>query len=107
MLPQTVSQASLLLQHFDTLSESELARYADDILVYFRSLHDHWMVVKSSSPRFSGSTFIILEEVMYHLEAHPDETLKSPDLREFMRLILEDIADGRILIAAKESMPPV
>ena len=109
-----IDQARLLLNLFKTLSEAESARHADDVLSYFRKLHDHYQITKSSSPRFldthslgTGTTFIILEEVMYELEARPDKTLLSSDFREFIISVLEDIAGGRIQLASKLKSPGI
>ena len=97
-----VQEARSLLQLFMNLSENELARHADDILLYLRKLHDQYQIRKSRSPRFSGSTFFILENVMYELEAHPDETLRSSDFREFIMAVLSDISSLKIEVVARK-----
>lgn len=98
-----IDQACSFLQTFRQLSEYELVRYADDLLSYFHNLHDNFEIAKSRSPRFSGNTFIILEEIIYQLEANPDETMKNSGLREFIYLVLEDICSKRIQVVLKQS----
>ncbi|HZY09604.1 MAG TPA: hypothetical protein VFF29_00470 [Bacteroidota bacterium] len=98
-----INQACSFLQTFRQLSENGLVRYADDLLSYFHNLHDNFAISKSKSPRFSGNTFIILEEIIYQLESNPDETLKNSGLREFILQVLEDICVQRITIARKHS----
>ena len=96
-----VDQARLLLNLFQNSYEKEVARHADDILLYFRKLHDNYEIAKSTSPRFSGKTFVILEEVIYQLESHPDRTLRNSGMREFIVLVLEDITKNRIQLEVK------
>ncbi|MGA2624417.1 MAG: hypothetical protein ABSF91_11225 [Bacteroidota bacterium] len=96
-------EARSLLHLFGNSSEGEMTRHADDVLSFFRKLHDSYRITKSQSPRFSGTTFIILEEVMYELEARPDATLRSGDFREFITAVLYDISSGRVRVAAKNS----
>ena len=78
------------------LSEAEASRRADDYLSFFRTLHDKYGIGRSKSPRFSGTTFIVLEEVMYELEARPESTMRSHDFREFIGGVLDDIATGNV-----------
>jgi len=96
-------QARSLLHLFGNSSEAEITRHADDILSFFRKLHDSYRITKSQSPRFSGTTFIILEEVMYELEARPEATIRSVDFREFITAVLYDISSGRVHVAARNS----
>ncbi len=96
-----IDQARSLLEIFRTASDSEVGHHADDILSYFRLLHESYAVRRSSSPRFSGKTFIILEEVIYQLESDPDATLRNEGFRDFILLVLEDIVQRRIDIVPK------
>ena len=96
-------EARLFLQAIKNNSEGELLRYADEFLSYFHRLHDQYGITRSTSPRFSGKTFIILEDIIYELESHPEETLKSPSSREFIVDVLEDIANGRIILQQRKS----
>lgn len=100
-IPALVGQARSLLEMLRSGSESDVRHHADDILSYFSLLHENYAVGRSSSPRFSGKTFIILEEVIYQLESDPEETLKNQGFRDFIFLVLEDIAWGRIAIVPK------
>lgn len=96
-----VDQAHLLLNLFRNTSEAEIIHHADDLLSYFHALRDHHGVANSRSPRFSGSTFHILEEVIYQLESDPDATLHNEGFKEFIILVLEDITLHRIEVIAK------
>ena len=99
-----IDQARTLLDMFRTGSESDIGHHADDVLSYFSLLHESYAVRRSSSPRFSGKTFIILEEVIYQLESDPEETLRNEGFREFILLVLEDIAQGRIDVVPRSGV---
>lgn len=97
-----VEQAHLLLNLFQNYSDAEIAKHADDFLSYFYHLHDHCEIVKSTSPRFSGTTFVILEDTIYRLESDPESVFQSTDFKEFIAQVLSDITTGRILIKQKQ-----
>ncbi len=99
-----VDQARLLLTTFRNSSESEIVHHADDVLTYFQSLRENYSILRSTSPRFSGNTFNILEEVIYQLESDPDATLHNEGFREFILLVLEDIASNRIQVVARPAV---
>ncbi|MBI1807394.1 MAG: hypothetical protein HYR76_10130 [Ignavibacteria bacterium] len=96
-----VDQARLLLNMFRNTSDAEVIHHADDLLSYFLTLRNHHGVANSRSPRFSGKTFHILEEVIYELESDPEATLLNDGFKEFIVLVLEDIALNRIDVIAK------
>ncbi len=96
-----IDQARLLLNTFRNASEGEIVHHADDVLSYFHSLRENYGIGRSTSPRFSGNTFHILEEVNYQLESDPDATLRNEGFREFIILVLEDIASKRIQVVAR------
>ena len=96
-----VDQARLLLNLLRNTSDAETIHHADDLLSYFHALRDHHGVANSRSPRFSGSTFHILEEVIYQLESDPDATLHNDGFKELIVLVLEDIALHRIEVTDK------
>lgn len=98
-----VDQARLLLQMFRNTSDSELVHHADDVLTYFHSLRENYSIGRSTSPRFSGNTFHILEEVIYQLESDPDATLRNEGFREFITLVLDDIANHRIQVVTRRA----
>jgi hypothetical protein len=97
-----VEQAHLLLSLFQNYSNAELSNHADDFLSYFYTLHDNYEIVKSTSPRFSGTTFIILEDIIYRLESDPDSVFESTDFRECIVQVLSDITSRRILLKRKQ-----
>ncbi len=97
-----VDQSKSLLNLFRNEGTSELCRHADDILTFFNLLHDHYEIAVSKSPRFSGNTFNILEEVIYQLGSDPDATLGNAGFRDFIQLVLEDIAQMRVLVVARK-----
>lgn len=74
---------------------------ADDLLVFFYDLHDHYQIIQSSRPQFSGKSFAFLNDILYCLESRPDETMIDAHWRSFCKMILEDIATGRIIMAKK------
>ena len=82
-------------------SSTDATELADDLLVLFYDLHDHYRIAQSSSPRFSAKSFAILGELIYNLESRPDETMQSEHWKSFCEMILEDIDTGRITIARK------
>lgn len=96
-----IDQARLLLDLFNNSSEAEIVHHADDILSYFTMLRDKYGIAKSGSPRFSGHTFSILQESIYQLESNPDSTMRNDGFKEFIRLVLEDIATVRIQLVLK------
>ncbi|HLX11987.1 MAG TPA: hypothetical protein VKS81_04160 [Bacteroidota bacterium] len=98
-----IAEAKRLLSLLKESSDQEYAKLADDILIFFHRLHDHFGIAKSSSPRFSGRTFIILEDIIYELESHPEETMQSASSHEFIVHVLEDIATGKLTIIAKQA----
>jgi hypothetical protein len=97
-----VDQARLLLTLIQNYSNAEISKHADDFLSYFYILHDNYEILKSTSPRFSGTTFVILEDTIYRLESDPEGVFESTDFREFIVQILSDITSGRILLKQKQ-----
>jgi len=83
------------------LSSQDTSTIADDLLVFFYDLHDHYRIVHSSGSRFSGKSFGFLNDLVYNLESRPDETMRSDHWREFIRVVLDDIVAQRIVIAKK------
>ena len=102
-IPPVIAQARALLYLLENSSDSELSQHSDAFLTYFRDLHDHNAILKSTSPRFSGTTFVILDDILYRLESDPDAAFQSGDDRELMANILSDIVLGRIVIRTKPS----
>ena len=99
-----VDQAKLLVDVFRNSSEAEILHHADDLLSYFVYLRKNCGVAESQSPRFSGKTFTILDEVIYQLESDPDATLRNEGFKEFIVLVLEDIALNRIRVRVDSPM---
>ncbi len=98
-----IDQSRLLLNLFKNEAGVELSHHADDILTYFNLLHDQYSIAASKSPRFSGNSFNILEEVIYQLGSDPDATMNNAGFREFIQLVLEDIAQMRILVVPRKT----
>ena len=94
-------RAAELLKSLDVAAGGEVGRWGEDLLVFLYELRDNHSVVKSSSKVFSGKSFAALGELMYELEARPDETASSDDRKIFIRKLLEDIAAGRIVTSRK------
>ena len=80
-------------------SGAESAKFADDILLFFYDLSDHYRIVRSSNAEFSGPCRTILKEVIYNLESHPDETVYNQRWRDFILRLLELIATGKISLS--------
>lgn len=81
--------------------QPEVVELADDLLTYFNRLQDRFNVVKSASPRFSSTTFGVLHQIVYELESNPDFVLTSDQKRGELIHVLEDLALGRVTLAAK------
>ncbi len=97
-----LTQARALFGVLKDAQEAEVRKAADDLLVFCYRLHDRYVILRSSNPRFKGPTFAILRDVMYQLESKPDETLASPEWREFLRSLVEDIVTGRIVVSKRK-----
>lgn len=98
----TVVVARKFLKAFRESSEVELAKQADDLLLFCYRLRDGYSLVRSSNPRFAGTMHGVLQEVIYELESNPDETLLSAQWRSYLQSFLECIATGAIVIAKKQ-----
>lgn len=96
-----VLEAKRLLEVFKGLSDAEIAKSADDLLLYCYRLHDEHVIVRSASPRSPGRTLSSLRDVIYQLESKPDETLMSPEWRDLLLSVLEDIVSGRVVVGRK------
>lgn len=94
-------QVRALFEVLKGSSEAEVKKAADELLLVCYRLHDQYVVLRSSSPRWKGPTFGFLRDLIYELESRPDETLASPEWHGFLRSLLEDIAIGRIVISKR------
>jgi hypothetical protein len=97
-----LTEARALFDVLKDAPEAEVRKTADDLLVFCYRLHDRYVILRSSNPRFKGPTFAILGDVIYQLESKPDETLTSPEWREFLRSLVEDIVTGRIVVSKRK-----
>jgi len=95
------AQAKAFLNALHQTHERHSAATADDLLLYFYRLRDEYRIIRSTSDRFKGPSFSFLHELLYQLEARPDETMLSTEWRAFIEVLLSDIASGRIVAANK------
>ena len=96
-----IGEARKFLEILRDSSEYESLKHADEILLYLYSLQDNYTILKSRSPRFSEGPVISLRHLIYQLESDPEETFRNYNMKNFMTLILEDIAFGRVDTALK------
>ncbi|MBM4161719.1 MAG: hypothetical protein FJ217_11565 [Ignavibacteria bacterium] len=76
---------------------------ADNSLIFqAKRLLDEHIIVRSTSPRFTGRTFNSLRDVIYQLESDLTAALSRPEWREILEGVLEDIVTGRIVTARKQ-----
>ncbi len=98
-----VLEAKRFLAIVKGLSEAEIVKSADDVLLFCYRLLDEHVIVRSTSPRFPGRSFSSLRDVIYQLESKPDETLGNPEWRGVLQSVLEDIVDGRVVVSRKSA----
>lgn len=99
--PVTIAKGFLNLMKQS--SEEDIVKQIDNFLVYFRGLRDHFEIVKSKSPRFSGKNFHFLADLITDLESDPEGTLRSEDYRSFITNLLDDISTGKLEITRKST----
>lgn len=81
--------------------QSEAAPSADDLLLFFYDLTDHFKLVQSRNVKFSGTLPNILKEIIYLLESSPDSALQEEPWKRFVESFLEELAAGRLIIAPR------
>jgi len=72
--------------------------WADEVLVFFYRLRDNYTVIASTSQYLRGKSFHALNPVIYDLESRPDETANNREQRSMITGILNDLAEGKILV---------
>jgi hypothetical protein len=82
-------------------STAELPTLADDLLLFLYRLKDEYRIVKSTGRSVTGRSFSVLDNLIYDLESSPDTTLTTTSSVEFVKLLLEDLVRGNILIQKK------
>lgn len=98
---QVTTQAKDFLRILQESSPAHAAALADDVLVFLYRLRDNYRIIQSKNRRFSAKTFSPLFDVIYNLEAKPDETMENEEWRKIIVEFLTDLATGRILVGKK------
>ncbi len=91
-------QAAVFLKQLRDQRSSGKPLSADDLLLFLYRLRDGYRIVRSASGRFKGPSLGFLNELLYQLESRPDETLESPEWREFTESFLYEVASGRVIL---------
>jgi hypothetical protein len=94
-------QAQAILKQMHGRSGGTESLSADDLLLFCYRLRDGYRIVRSTSARFTGTSFVFLNDLLYQLESRPDETLRSPEWRDVIEVLLLDLSSGRLVLAAK------
>ena len=101
LVDDAVNTARELLRRTTHDPAAESSSYADDLLLFLYRLKDEYRIVKPSSRSITGKSFSVLDSLIYNLESSPDEALANTATLEFVRLLLEDLVQGNILIQKK------
>ena len=96
-------EAQLLSERLSHHAAGKTSLPADDLLLFLYRLRDEYRIVRSTSPRFKGSSFTFLHELLYQLESRPDETLQSDEWRALIDALLHDLATGKLVLDRKNS----
>jgi hypothetical protein len=88
-------RAHALLLQLHEVTHDATANNADDILLFFYDLVDHYVPRTSSGAVTATRSFNFLRDIIYRLESRPDDTMREDDSLKFMEQILQDLASGR------------
>ena len=98
---QISRKAAALLKSLQQQSAAESSQKADELLLFFYDLNDHYRLVQSKSPRFSGTLPNVLKEIIYLLESSPDSAFQNDTWMKFMLNVLEDLSTGKVIVGLR------
>ncbi|MGB2868549.1 MAG: hypothetical protein WBD36_08870 [Bacteroidota bacterium] len=94
-------KAATILKAMQQQSAAENSQKADELLLFFYDLNDHYRLIQSKSPRFSGTLPNILKEIIYLLESSPDSAFQNDTWMKFMLNFLEDLSTGKVIVGLR------